>query len=168
MNIRELIPWNRNRQMQPAHRSGADPVGLLRSDINQAFEDFWRMFDLPMPGARAPGTSDLTPRLDIRGTDKAIEVVAELPGMDEANVEVSIADGALTIRGVRDTERESEDKGYVLRERDVGLITRTVPLPDGLDPDSATATFRNGLLTVTIPKAAESQSSARRIAVRRN
>jgi HSP20 family protein len=167
MNIRELIPWNRSRQAVSERRSDPDPVGALRSDINRAFEDFWRWFDVPMTGAPDNDESDTAqPRIDVRETDKAIEVVAELPGLDEGDVDVSICSGALTIRAEKESERETKDQDYLLRERSVGLIERMVPLPDGLDLDAAEASFRNGVLTVTIPKTAEGQASTKRIPVR--
>jgi HSP20 family protein len=71
----------------------------------------------------------------------------------------------LTIRGEKKEEREREDKGYVLRERSFGRIERLVPLPVGIDPDSAKATFKNGVLTVTIAKTPEAQSAVKRIQV---
>jgi HSP20 family protein len=94
-------------------------------------------------------------------------VVVELPGMDEADIDVSVAEGMLTIRGKKKAERETEDKGYVLRERSFGTIERMVPLPDGLDVDSAKASFMNGVLTVSIPRTAEAQAAVKRIPVQR-
>ena len=94
-------------------------------------------------------------------------MVAELPGMDEADVEVSVAEGMLTIRGEKKSERDEEEKGYVLRERSFGRIERVVPLPAGLDLDSAKATFKNGVLTVTIARTAEAQAAVKHIAVQR-
>jgi HSP20 family protein len=112
------------------------------------------------------GVSAVVPQVDVRETDKEIEVVAELPGMDEADVDVSASQGMLTIRGEKKSERE-EDEGYVLRERSFGRVERIVPLPDGLDIDSAEAKFRNGVLTVRIPKTADAQRAAKRISVQR-
>lgn len=87
--------------------------------------------------------------------------------MDEADVDVSVAEGMLTIRGEKKSEREREGDGYILRERSFGRIERMVPLPEGLDLDSAEATFKNGVLTVRIAKTAEAQRAAKRIQVQR-
>ena len=103
--------------------------------------------------------------MDVSETDKAVEIKAELPGLEPDDVEVSIADGAVAIRGQKKAEREAKEKDYVLRERSFGVIERTVPLPDGLDTDAAEASFKNGVLTLTIPKTAESQAASRRIPV---
>lgn len=167
MHIKDLMPWSWGKRNVPAQREDTDPIRNLQSGINRAFEDFWRGFDLPMTGQWDGGLPLDLPRVDVRESDKEIEVVAELPGMDDADVDVSVAEGALTIRGEKKSEREKEEKGYVLRERSSGRIERVVPLPQELDVDSAKASFKNGVLTVTIPKTAEARAALKRIPVRR-
>jgi HSP20 family protein len=166
MNIRDFIPWSRGgREVQARREDRDDPMLALQSDVNRIFENFWRGFDLPMLGDGDDSENGMMPRVDVRETDKEVEVVAELPGMDEADLDVSVSEGMLTIRGEKKEEREREDKGYVLRERSFGRIERLVPLPVGIDPDSAKATFKNGVLTVTIAKTPEAQSAVKRIQV---
>jgi HSP20 family protein len=169
MNIKDLLPLGRGkREMAARHDGGtplANPLGALQLDINQAFADFWRAFDQPAFGGGEPGGA--IPKVDIRETDSEVEVTAELPGMDEADIDVSVADGVLTIRGERKAERETKNEGYVRRERSFGRIERVVPLPAGIDPNSATANFKNGVLAVTIAKTAEARDTVKRIAVRR-
>jgi HSP20 family protein len=167
MHIRDLIPWGRGgREVQVRREGQHNPMLALQSDINRMFEDLWRSFDLPMLGNAGDGFGNgAMPRVDVRETDKEVEVVAELPGMEEPDLEVSVGEGMLTIRGEKKEEHEREDKGYVLRERSFGRIERVVPLPAGLDPDSAKATFKNGVLTVTIPKTPEAQAAVKRIQV---
>ena len=165
MSIRDLLPLGRGKREMTARPESTNPLGSLQLDINQAFADFWRAFDVPAFGGGEPGGT--VPKVDIRETDHEVEVTAELPGMDEADIDVSVADDVLTIRGERKDERETKDKGYVRRERSFGRIERIVPLPTGLDPNAATATFKNGVLTVTIAKTAEARDAVKRIAVRR-
>jgi len=177
MNIRDLIPWghgrrepwSRSRQEAATRRDDDDdPMRALQLDINRVFDNFWRSFELPMLGNGNGGAgSGLVPQVDVRETDQEVEVIAELPGMDEADVDVSVAEGMLTIRGEKKSEREREGDGYILRERSFGRIERMVPLPEGLDLDSAEATFKNGVLTVKIAKTAEAQRAAKRIQVQR-
>jgi HSP20 family protein len=167
MNIRDLIPWGRDKRELPVRREATDPMLEFHSDINRAFENFWRGLEMPMLGAWTGGSASAAPQVDIRETDKEVEVIAELPGMDEADIDVSVAEGALTISGEKKLEREAEEKGYVLRERSFGRIQRLVPLPEGLDLDSAKATFKNGVLTVTIPRTAEAQAKVKRIPVQK-
>ena len=167
MHIRDLIPWSRGgREVQVRRQSQDHPMLALQSDINRVFENLWRSFDLPMLGDNGDGFGDgALPRVDVRETDKEVEVVAELPGMDEADLDVSVGEGMLTIRGEKKEEHEREEKDYVLRERSFGRIERLVPLPAGLDPDSAKATFKKGVLTVTIAKTPEAQAAVKRVPV---
>ena len=85
--------------------------------------------------------------------------------MSDTDIDVSISDGRLTIRGEKKADREAEDDGALIRERTFGVIERTVPLPGAIDPDAATATFSNGVLKITLPKSADSQANAKHIAV---
>lgn len=171
MNVRDIIPWQRGgrRSSTPARREGGGhPMFSLQSDINHALEDFWRTFETPMMRSLQSDMGDVdVPRVDVRDGDREVEVVAELPGMDEEDVEVSVADGALVIRGEKESESEERDQDYLLRERSFGYIERVVPLPDNLELDKAEATFRNGLLTIRIPKQAGQESSRRRISLKR-
>jgi HSP20 family protein len=169
MNIRDLIPWSRGgREVQVRQEGAQDPMLALQSDIDRVFGDFWRRFGLPIPGIGGDGVAGgLSARVDVRETDREVEVVAELPGLDETDVDVSVVEGMLTIRGQKRSEREEDKEGYVLRERSFGRIERMVPLPAGIDLDSAKATFKNGVLTVTIAKTPEAQAAVKRIPVQR-
>ncbi len=170
MSLRNLIPWSRSgsgRELASREQS-SDPVLALRSDIDRVFENFWHLMNLPMQasweGASANARSF---SVDVHESDNQLEVVAELPGMEEGDVDVSLADGMLTIRGERTAEQKKEEKGYVLRERRVGRVERVVPLPPDLDLDAAKAMFKNGVLTVTIPRMANASAGAKRIQVQR-
>ena len=96
-----------------------------------------------------------------------IEVTAELPGMDEKDIDVSLAEGVLTIRGEKRSEVEKKEKDYYLQERTFGSVERVIPLPDTVDLDTANATFKNGVLTVKLAKRPEAMAATKRIAVRR-
>jgi HSP20 family protein len=165
MRITDLVPWSgKGSRNGSGRREGSNSLMALQSDMNRVFEDFWSAFGPPALGL---SERESLPRVDVRESDKEVEVVAELPGMDEADIDVSLAEGVLTIRGEKKAEQEKEEKGYVLRERRFGLVERTVPLPDGLDVDAAQAKFKNGVLTVAIPKTAQARSDVKRIAVKR-
>ena len=166
MRVKDMIPWKRREGS--VQREGANAVHALQADLDRAFEDFWRTFGLPMPRGWGTGADlDTSLRLDVRETPKEVEVLAELPGMDDKDVDISVAEGTLTIRGEKKAERTKEEKDYVLRERSFGRIERVVPLPEGLDINAANATFKNGVLTVSIPKTEESQSDVKHIRVQR-
>ncbi len=116
--------------------------------------------------ASARSTWAAAPAVDVAETEKAYEITAELPGMDEKNVEVKFADGVLTIKGEKQEEKEEKKKDYYLSERSYGSFQRAFQVPDGVDADKIEATFKNGVLTVTMPKSAEAQKSAKKITVK--
>lgn len=110
----------------------------------------------------------LTPQIDVSETDQEIRVTAELPGIDEKDVEVTLTDDVLMIRGKQKAEREEEkDRGYHLRERVQGTFSRVLRLPFAADPNQVQATVNNGVLTVTIPKPKEVQEKVHRIEVKK-
>jgi HSP20 family protein len=163
MRARDLIPWNRGKQEVQTRGQGR----ALPSDVNRAFEEFWRAFAAPLSFGRLDVGDDNLPRIDVRETEKEVDVEAELPGMDEGDIDVSVADGALVIRGEKKEEHETKDKGYLMKERMFGRIERVVPLPDGLDLDAAKATFKKGVLSVAIPRTSDAQKGVKHVAVQR-
>ncbi len=166
MNIRDLIPWNWGKRQVPVRREQSQPLQSLQNDINRAFDSFWRGFDLPWPSTSSAWSISM-PSVDVSESDKEIEVTAELPGMDEKDIDVSLAEGVLTIRGEKKSEIEKKEKDYYLQERTFGSVERVIPLPDTVDLDSANATFKNGVLTVKLAKKPEAAAATKRITVRR-
>ncbi|MBK5956662.1 Hsp20 family protein [Rhodoplanes serenus] len=166
MNIRDLIPWNWGKRQVPVRREQSQPLQSLQNDINRAFDSFWRGFDLPWPSTSSAWSISM-PSVDVSESDKEIEVTAELPGIDEKDIDISLAEGVLTIRGEKKSEVEKKEKDYYLQERTFGSIERVVPLPDTIDLDSANATFKNGVLTVKLAKKPEAAAATKRITVRR-
>ncbi|WP_306120882.1 MULTISPECIES: Hsp20/alpha crystallin family protein [unclassified Roseitalea] len=166
MQIRDLIPWGRNREATRAEGANDDnPVTHLQRDINRVFEDFWSRFERPFAGTNG-GLTGFGPTTDVTETDEAIEVAIELPGLSEKDVEVSLTEDVLTIRGEKKHESEDKRKGVYISERSWGSFYRMVPLPPGVDADKASADFKRGVLTVTLPKTPEAQSKIKRIEVK--
>jgi HSP20 family protein len=157
MNLRSLIPFGRDRGV--ARWAATDPFTAMQREIDRLFEDFtrdwstYRVSDWP-----AYRTSDMTPRTDIAESDKEIEITAELPGLEEKDVEVKVADGILTIKGEKKAEKEEKDKNYRMIERSYGSFSRSLELPDGIDPGTITAAIANGVLKVTVPKPAPAEA----------
>ncbi|HEY6028485.1 MAG TPA: Hsp20/alpha crystallin family protein, partial [Pseudolabrys sp.] len=102
--------------------------------------------------------SMLVPSTDVTETDKEIEITAELPGLEEKDVQVNLADGVLTIRGEKNAEKEEKDKNYRLVERSYGSFERSIELPDGVKSEDVKATIAKGVLTVKVPKPAPAQA----------
>jgi len=150
------------------------PFESLREEIDRLFDDFgrgfWRPFGRSLfaeePLFRRELTFPSTPAVDVVESDKAYEITAELPGMDEKNIEVKVANDVLTIKGERQEEKEEKKKDYYLRERSFGSFERSFGLPEGVDADKIEASFKKGVLTLTLPKKLEAQKSAKTIDVK--
>lgn len=165
MQIKDLIPWARKDQASEPKGGTDNPIATLQRDMNQVFDSFWSRFGQGMSGLDWPwGGSEA--RSDIVETDDAVEVTVELPGMEMKDIDVSVTDDVLTIKGEKKVERQDEKKGYYLSERSYGAIYRTIPLPPGVDGQKAEASFKNGVLTVRLPQTPEAQSKVRRIEVK--
>jgi HSP20 family protein len=165
MRIRDLIPWNWGKRRIPVRREESAPLRSLQNDINRAFDDFWRGVEPAWPSL-STSWSVSVPSVDVSQTDREVEITAELPGMDEKDIDVSLAEGVLTIRGEKKSETEKRQRNYYLHERTFGSVERVIPLPDSVDLGSANATFKNGVLTVRFAKKPEAVASTRRIPVR--
>jgi HSP20 family protein len=141
-----------------------DPFGSLFREVQKTFEDFSRRS--PLAGL---GSDVLAPRIDIAESKDAIDLTAELPGVDEKDVDVTLADGVLTIRGEKKAERDEKDKdkNWHVVERSYGSFSRTISLP--FDPDSAKveAKFEKGVLHIHLPKPAEVAKKQQKIEVKK-
>jgi HSP20 family protein len=141
-----------------------DPFGSLFREVQKTFEDFSRRS--PLAGL---GSDMLAPRIDIAESKDAIDLTAELPGVDEKDVDVTLADGVLTIRGDKKAERDEKekDKNWHVVERSYGSFSRTISLP--FDPDSAKveAKFEKGVLHIHLPKSAEVAKKQQKIEVKK-
>jgi HSP20 family protein len=148
-----------------------EPFERFRREMERLFNDFagglWRgsLFD-PTPLRRAQAAFRTMPAVDVAETDKAYEITAELPGLEEKNIEVKLANGVLSIKGERQEEKEQKEKDYYRRERSFGSFERSFQVPDGVDEDKIEANFKNGVLSVTLPKSAEAQKQAKKIDVK--
>lgn len=147
MTMRDLIPWGRPENRTPAlyREEQGDPFFRLRHEMDRLFDDF---FGAALAGSwgRSPGW----PSLEVKEGDREIRIVAELPGMSEKDVELSVQDGMLTIRGERKSESGDRDRGW--SELHYGRFERRLMLPDGADDAQCEASFRDGVLTIRMPK----------------
>jgi HSP20 family protein len=153
------------------------PFDGLRRDFNRLFDefnrDFWRSpfsrtsFDL-IPAFASRELATLSPAVDVVEKPEAFEITAELPGMDEKNIEVKLANGTLTVRGEKEENKEEKQKDYHLRERYYGSFERSFAVPDGVDTDKIEANFNKGVLTLRLPKKPEAIQPEKKIAVKAN
>jgi len=151
-----------------------NPFGALRGEIDRLFDDFdggfWgspfrrSIFDMvPMPRVTV-GTA--SPAVDVAEKDHEYEITAELPGLDEKDIEVKLSNGGLSIKGKKEEAKEEKKKDYVVSERRYGSFERYFTLPEGVDTNKIAANFKKGVLTVTLPKTVEAQKQEKKIAVK--
>ncbi|MFW6076616.1 MAG: Hsp20/alpha crystallin family protein [Hyphomicrobiales bacterium] len=159
MPIRDLIPWNR-RSSELGSEGVEHPVLAMQRDINRMFDGFFDRF------APLAANNGAFPRADVAETDNEVEVSIELPGIAEKDIDVSVANDVLTIRGEKKNGREEKRQGYYLAERSYGAFHRAIALPPGVDGDKAKAEFKQGILTVTLPKTPEARSKVKKIDVK--
>jgi HSP20 family protein len=154
-----------NRTMIPkghtplATREGRlDPFFALQRGINRMFDDLWHGFDVPvLAGHRFPS-------LEVRDDDKAVRVIAELPGMGAEDVELALRDGILTLKGEKKTESEEKTDNGIVSERWFGRFERAVAVGE-VDEAATEAHYENGVLTVTMPKVEKAKETGRKIPI---
>jgi len=144
MRLRSLVPSRESNALMP---SGFGLFGLHR-EIDRLFNEFAQ-------GMGPSGLQNIVPNIEISETDKAIEISAEMPGLERKDVEISIEDDTLTIRGEKKVEEDNKDKNVQHSERSYGVFLRVLQLPPGIDPANVQATMSNGVLKITIPKPAK-------------
>lgn len=147
MNQKSIVPVGTQSVVRSRE---TNPLSFLQQEIDRLFDGVTR---------NIPGFASSTmPRMDISETDKAIEITAELPGLEKKDVELNVADNLLTIRGEKKNEREEKNKDYHLVERSYGSFSRSVELPAGVKAEDITAEIANGVLKVTVQKPAPKQA----------
>jgi HSP20 family protein len=141
--MRTLIPWRRTNRlfMEP-----------FREEVNELFQRFFGA-----PAEEGAVVQAWSPRVDVEETEKEIVVKADLPGVDPKDVEITVADGALVLKGEKKEEKEEKKKNYHRVERFVGQFYRELALPPGADAEKISASSAKGVITVTIPKTAAAQ-----------
>ena len=159
MAVRDLIPRLRSRA-PVVSRENTHPIAAFHQEMNRLLEDFWHDFD----GNGATGMRSFGfPHVEVSETDRELKVEAELPGMDEKDVEVLLDNGVLTVRGEK--RSETEDKNRRVSERYYGRFERQIALPVEVQEDKINASFKKGVLTVTLPKSADAAERIKRIPI---
>ncbi len=183
MKLDKLVPWNwfkreeeRERGWLPARRSWQsewpEPLANLHREIERLFDEVARNLGVPVARwdrlfAPVSAAEDwFKPSLDIAASDTEYTVNVELPGVEEKDVTVEVAGDTLRISGEKRIEKEEKSKNYYRSERAYGNFERLLALPEDADVDGIKARFKNGVLTVTIPRKWQPQTEAKRIEVK--
>jgi HSP20 family protein len=164
MPFKDYLPsiWRRTGPLSKYEEE--NPFDVFQKEVNRLFDDFSRDFDLAP--FRTVGERRLfSPSIDVKEDNKEIIVKAELPGMEEKDVEVLLTENALTLQGEKKEEKEDKGEGYYHMERKYGSFHRVIPVSAGIDTNKVKATFKNGVLTVTIPKTEEEKAKGKKITV---
>jgi len=168
MSVRDLIPWGRSNgnQLPSVFRDDdRDPFLSLHREVNRLFDDVFRGFDsrLPALGRFSSFGGGGWPNVEVSDGEKEIRVTAEVPGLEEKDIEVLLEDGVLTLKGEKRSETEDKDRQF--SERFYGRFERRIPLGYEVEDNKVSADFKNGVLTVALPKTEPAQAKAKRIAI---
>ena len=154
MNVRSLIPWRKNRGLERSRfREHASPFPALHREMNRMFDDFLR--DLPGRG------ESTWPQIEVSETDDEVKIIAELAGLEERDVDMTLQDGVLTLKG----QKRLEKNGTVYSERWEGAFERIIPVGQDVNSDKVKASFKNGVLMIRLPKKPEAQAQVKRISI---
>jgi HSP20 family protein len=144
-----------------------DQFQSFRHEMDRLFDSFLGGFpSLPSLRHTFPAVEGLTPALDVKETEKEVVVKADLPGIDEKDIQLTIQDGILSLRGEKKSERKSERDNYYVMERSYGSFQRAIRLPETVNDEKAEAHFDKGVLTVTLPKRPELVKAQKKIEIK--
>lgn len=183
MNIKKWNPWNwfkhedERKATVPVHRdrgSTGDPLWNMHREVDRLFDSVFSPLGvggLPRlleSGGYGGGSGILKPNLDIKESKKEYQISVEVPGVDEDDIKLELADGALTIKGEKKNEKKTEDENYYCVERSYGSFSRTLALPSDVNEEGIEAKFKSGVLTITVPRRqiAKSKDEPKVIAVK--
>lgn len=155
----------RSRPLAATTSERQHPFQALQSELDRAIGSFYNVFDVPSFNLANFENLLIQPSIDIVEDNENFKIEAEMPGMGEEDIKVSINDGMLTIKGEKEVSKKNTGKNYLKREITYGSYERSIALPDTLDVDKAKASFKKGMLWVTIPKKAEISKKNRELAV---
>jgi HSP20 family protein len=162
MTLRNLVP-SFSKKRVPESYDIDNPFSLLHRDMDRLFDDFFSGFDIEPFGK---SYSSFSPDIEVSESEKEIKISAELPGLDENDIDVSLTDDTLTISGEKKEEQESKEKGYFMKERSYGSFTRSIPLYTEVAADKINAHFKKGVLTMKLPKIEKKVEAKKKITVK--
>ncbi len=168
-NSGNIVPVQRAVAQGPADTPG-NPFDQFQYVFDRLLNQAFRGFDLFPSRFNQPvipnmGDGILKPTLDLSASEKEYAITVEIPGVDEKDVKLEITDNHLTIRGEKKQEKEVSNKNYYRMERAYGSFQRILSLPEDVDQDNVTATFKKGVLTVTMPRKAHPETDVKQIEV---
>jgi len=164
MQPKDLLPWNWHKKNVPSEAAQSESPRSLRREMDALMDDVFsgRGLDRAWPGLAA-GEGRFLPALDVQNTEDAVSVRLELPGLEDKDIQISIDDDVLLIRGEKRSEIEDTRNGARWSECRYGAFERGIPLPPDLDLDAVRACFEKGVLTVSLPKLESARGTGARL-----
>ena len=148
MKIKNLLP----EVVRKGRTDDDHPFYSLQREMNGLFDNFFRGFDLAPRNLAANGMGMFSPSVDVKENEKEFVIKAELPGVEEKDIDVTVTNDSVIIKGEKKEEKEDKDKNYYYMERSYGSFSRVIPLEAEIEADKAEASFKNGILNIKIPK----------------
>ncbi len=158
-----MVSWNKS--VPVSIQSRKNPFLSLQSELDRAMADFYNLFAMPSISSDKFENLTITPSINLVEDKDSVKIEAEMPGLGEEDIKVSVGDGILTIKGEKTVSSKNENKNYLSREIHYGRYERNIALPDSVDVEKAKASFKKGMLWVTIPKKAEIVKKSRELKV---
>ena len=155
MAIKDLIPWHRRRGEK--ERALVPFEEEVRDLFRETFEDFFRPWLARGRRRGLPAMLKFAPDVDVKETEEEYTITADVPGLEKDDLEVTAGDGRITISGKKKEEKEEKGEDYLRMERSYGSFRRTIPLPSSVEENAIDASFKNGVLTVHVPKTEEAR-----------
>jgi HSP20 family protein len=152
MAFSDYLPTRRRRSELGKHASDLGSISSLQEEMNRMFDDFFHGDFLTPYRRMETRLAEFNPSIDVSETGKAIKVTAELPGMEEKDISVTVDEDYLIISGERKEEKKEEKEEYYHREMSYGSFQRTIPLNVKVDAEKVEATFKSGVLKIKLPK----------------
>jgi HSP20 family protein len=161
MKIKNLLP-------DVVRRTGKDidrPFSSLQREMNSVFDNFFRGFDVA-PRGFAEGLESFSPSIDVKENDKEFIIKAELPGVEEKDIDVTVTNDSVTIKGEKKEEKEDKDKNYYYMERSYGSFCRVIPLEAEIESGKVEARFKNGILDIKLPKSQSAKAKGTKVSIK--
>lgn len=159
----------KNLLLDVARRAKTDndhPFYSLQKDMNNLFDNFFRGFNMAPRGFAASGMGSFSPSIDVKENENEFIIKAELPGVDEKDIEVTVTNDSITIKGEKKEEKEDKDKNYYYMERSYGSFSRVIPFEAEIESGKAEAKFKNGILDIKIPKNQSAKAKGTKVSIK--
>jgi HSP20 family protein len=165
--MRYLTPFRWGQRGVPVNREPeGNPLNVFQREMNRLFDDFFKGTGIKPWAQEMESLGAFTPQVNMTEDEKSIQVSAELPGLDEKDLEISLSKDSLTIKGEKKEENELKDKESYYLERSFGTFTRVLPIPRDVNTEKAEASFKKGVLTITLPKLEREKQAQKKIRIK--